>query len=598
MEALILIFDCLYDPEKSSINFDFRIFYDLFEDNGTQMYQIERIDRHFKSQVILYDAHRQDIGGKSNSSSKSLPSFVKLPDNVFVYYSGHNYFVPQLLKNYNSAYEKRLQSASVEESRRFIGVGAEYRDILLAICLFQHPENRARKYIWEKLRIKNAPDYVLVTLHRPNFAKGREIEEFDPRTHFWGIKGITRDFIERLIKCIKGEFKHSDIYKKDNDNYFFHLDVALFQKEMEGSSPIELFRSFDNLLSLGMRPNVQFSVDYDDGRNDVFDHCSDGQIQSIYIYALAEILKDTGGNYITLLDEPDAFLHPEWQLSFLDQIAEIAVSGTENNHILMTTHSAATIAPAKQPIINLFEFDGNKVVSNTANKLDVIKSLSAGMITFSENEARMSINNYIESSDGPVLFTEGITDEIILEEAWKRLYGQQRPFGIQNAFDHAFLRNMLTRADLRRKSRDREVFALFDFDEAYHSWASFNNGITVVEADPHNGLVNQLPYEHHYVMLLPVSRDETIRNQVLNENGEPWAKHGITSYLSIELMFYGIDGLDRHFITKNVCGGGNVIVFAGDKVKFAENIVPRLDDEAFEIFRPMFETIRKIIQPI
>jgi predicted ATPase len=37
---------------------------------------------------------------------------------------------------------------------------------------------------------------------------------------------------------------------------------------------------------------------------------SDGQFQAVYIYAIAELFKDR--NCLTLLDEPDAFLHPEW----------------------------------------------------------------------------------------------------------------------------------------------------------------------------------------------------------------------------------------------------------------------------------------------
>ncbi|WP_419797786.1 MAG: AAA family ATPase [Terasakiella sp.] len=86
---------------------------------------------------------------------------------------------------------------------------------------------------------------------------------------------------------------------------------------------------------------------YEGDHTSDFRDFSDGQYQSIYIYALTEIFKNIEGGHITLLDEPDAFFHPEWQLQFLAQVAEIASGGgdTDNNHILMTSHSAASVAP-------------------------------------------------------------------------------------------------------------------------------------------------------------------------------------------------------------------------------------------------------------
>ena len=72
----------------------------------------------------------------------------------------------------------------------------------------------------------------------------------------------------------------------------------------------------------------------------------------------------------------------------------------------MSSHSASTITCANESVINLFEFDGEKVALTKVNKADIIKSLSAGLITFSESEARLNIQHVLKNTSGPV-FTEG-----------------------------------------------------------------------------------------------------------------------------------------------------------------------------------------------
>ena len=134
----------------------------------------------------------------------------------------------------------------------------------------------------------------------------------------------------------------------------------------------------------------------------------------------------------------------------------------------MSSHSASTVSKASEDQISLIEFDGNKVRATEACRTDVIRALSAGLITFSETEARLNINVILRNTTGAVLFTEGITDEMILETAWSKLYPLiKRPFEIQNAFDRIFLRNLFSRDDLKNNFPNRMMFALFNFDEAY-----------------------------------------------------------------------------------------------------------------------------------
>jgi hypothetical protein len=316
-------------------------------------------------------------------------------------------------------------------------------------------------------------------------------------------------------------------------------------------------------------------------------HFSDGQFQSVYIYSIIELFKDR--NCLTLLDEPDAFLHPEWQFDFLRQVFEITDAAGKTSHVLMSSHSASTITRAEESVINLFEFDGNKVALTKLNKTDIIKSLSAGLITFSESEARLNIQHVLRNTTAPVLFTEGITDEMILETAWTKLYPtEKRCFEIQNAFSCGFQRNLVKDNALYQNHPGRTFFSLFDFDEAYNDWNQLGQD---VQTDPVLCLVKKRAASESYALLLPVPAAGQIRQQVINPH--TGGNYGNKSLLTIELLFYGIAGLDAYFTVDTERTDG-FIKFVSDsqKVRFASDIVPTIDAAHFTVFLPLFEFIK------
>ncbi|MGY8831655.1 MAG: AAA family ATPase [Pseudomonadales bacterium] len=378
-------------------------------------------------------------------------------------------------------------------------------------------------------------------------------------------------------------------YFSSDDRYTLYFDIAKIQREFVDVSAQEFFRQLDNLKTLGMLADIAIPLQLNSGLDASIANFSDGQFQSVYIYSIVELFKDR--NCLTLLDEPDSFLHPEWQFEFLKQVLEITDTAAKNSHLLMSSHSASTITTANENIINLFELDGDKVVVNKVNKADVIKSLSAGLISFSESEARLNIHHALKSTTGAVLFTEGITDEMILEIAWMKLYPTQKcSFVVQNAFDRIFLRNLFSREELEKNFPGRIMFALFDFDEAFDDWNGLKKECDLI-TDPYKGLSKQLKCKSHYALLLPVPDIEILKRQVLDPKGKPWGK-GVDSHLSIELLFYKEDLLNQWFHKKSTSGDGEIIEFIGDKVFFAKNIVPTLDADCFEPFRPIFEFIQ------
>jgi hypothetical protein len=295
-------------------------------------------------------------------------------------------------------------------------------------------------------------------------------------------------------------------------------------------------------------------------------------------------------NCLTLLDEPDAFLHPEWQFDFLDQVSAISAEAARSNHILLSSHSASTVAAQTESRIRLFTAGAAGVATDAPDKAAIVRSLSAGLITFSETEARLSVDFVLANTTGPVLFTEGVSDVAILETAWAKLYGEAPcPFEIAQAFDCSFLRNLMKRQTLYDGHPDRKFFALFDFDEAYGDWVQLG---AEIEADVASCLTRKRANCEGYAMLLPVAATHALRNQVIRPDGQVF---GAQARFAIELLFYGVPGLEDYF-APDLTELGQPIKFTRDKVPFAQQVVPGLDVQHFEPFRPIFDFIQAKIR--
>lgn len=571
-EALVEIFRHIYefDKEKGDPGFDYTVKYEVSD----------------KETEIVWTAGKLSINGKIRSTIGKTP----LPDNVLIYYSGHNDTVAGLVENYEANFGRRIKKADFDESRRFIGIGPEYKALLLAVLLMQKPENKARLFIQEKLGIKTVAPEVRLELRRPVYATDARYNIEDLLAdRYWKPEGITKVFLDRLSNCISTASSgpiRSEGYFATDDRYILYFDIAKIQQEFADLSTQELFRQLDNLKTLGMLADISIPLKLTSGLDASIAHFSDGQFQSVYIYSIVELFKDR--HCLTLLDEPDAFLHPEWQFAFLRQVIEITSAGAPSNHVLMSSHSASTITTADDSFINLFEFDGEKVVATRVSKADVIKSLSAGLIAFSEGEARLNIHHILKNTTGAVLFTEGITDEMILETAWSKLYPtEQRNFEIQNAFSCGFLRNLVKDKALYQNHAGRKFFALFDFDEAHNDWKQLGDD---VQTDPCKCLAKKQAAYESYALLLPVPATGTIKQQVINPH--TGGNYGNRSLLTIELLFYGVAGLEKYFVVDTDRTDG-FIKFISDsqKVAFAKDVVPTIDAAHFEVFRPIFDFI-------
>lgn len=576
-EALIEIFRHLveYDREKIPCDFNYRIKFVIDE----------------KTTEIVWNSGKLIIDGEERRTVGKTP----MPDNVLIYYSGHNYAVSDLVERYEKAFRRRIKGANLEDTRRFIGIGPKYKSLLLAMLLSQPETNKARQFIADKLGIASVGEELIVEFRRPDFARGRlkelevdGIEVFDPRTHYWGADGITRTFLNKLASCIKGQFNHYDVYRRDKDSYRLNVNLVLFKQRFKDDSASEIFRQFDNLKTLGMLASITLRLKFTNGRSGFISNFSDGQFQSVYIYCIIELFKDR--NCITLLDEPDSFLHPEWQFDFLKQVFEITDTAAKNNHVLMSSHSAVTLIPHDKKKIKFFDIKESQANCYDLPKAVAIKKLSADIIKYSEQEQLLSIINTIQIEKKPVLFTEGSTDPVIIKEAWFKLFEDEIPFIPFYAFSCTYIKQLLTDRRIHAEMCGLPVFALFDFDKAYDQWNGLNG--TVSEADPLKGMIKKWAEGESYALMLPVPVNADIQKQVIR-NSTTNETFGGDSCCEIEHLFYGYNATNDYYL-QEPCVGGSKIVFKSDRDKtdFAKQVVPILSPACFEVFRPMFEFIK------
>lgn len=573
-EAIILIFKHLIEFGKDSIT---KI------ESYEICYTLEG-----KEYTYTWDGEALTYNGKARKSVM----VSSLPDNILVYYSGHNDTVSTIINEYQEHFSKRIKKADIDESRKFLGIGSGYKSILLGVLLLQPEFSKARMYVCEKLGIPQQDINISLILKRPVFAKKDfTIDRIDEKTFYWGTEGIALDFLIKVVSCIKGSFNHAELYDSEKDIYKIKIDGALYQTIFKDIPVTEQFRFFDNLNTLEMLQELSAEFVLVDRTKATINQFSDGQFQSVYIYSILEFFKDR--KCLLLLDEPDSFLHPEWQHGFLKQILDIAEDKKNMNHILMSSHSASTIAPLDTFLLNLVVIEDSKIKQGVISKSEVIRSLSGDLITFTEAEARLNIRHIIDQTDKPILFTEGITDEIIIETAWGKLYpGSEMPFEVQNAFGCGFLRNLVNEKTLYENHPNKLFFSLFDFDEAYNDWNQLGSDVQI---DPTKCLVKKKNDRELYSLLLPVPPIEIIKKQVINPR--TGYNYGKSSLLTIEHLFYGQAGLEDYFIVDESRTDG-FIKFKADKfkVRFAKEVVPKQNKEAFINFLPIFDFITGIIQ--
>ncbi len=563
-EALIEIFEALVDERPS---FDFELDYEIEKEQVS----------------IRYVAVKEDLFLNDKLVKKINTQY--LPDNILIYYSGHNPRIEKLLTKYENAYRKRIRERKVSEFRLFFGLSEVHKKILLLINLLSD-HSHISENIKALLKIDSFDQDIKFILKKPFYFKDK-LNSWDEKK-YWGVEGYLVDAFKQLTEISsKSDRPRPEGYFFDRDEFIFYVNTAELKKYVRDVTPIRFLQFLDDLRILEMLSDIDFSVNLEAGKNITLNEFSDGEVQTILFNGILELFSNN--NCVMLLDEPDAFLHPEWQFSLLKNIFERNSESVGKFHILLNTHNASTLVSSKDKQINLLEFDGKTIVSIPISKKEAVTRLTEGFISLSEDETKLKIDTVIKDSPNPVLFTEGITDEKILDTAWDKLYpGKDKKFIIHNAFSCGFLRTLLKAGQIFKNYPQKYFFALFDFDKAYNDWNQLSGDD--LETNPYKGLSRTLSGKNCSVFLLPVPKHPDIKKQVIKNEGTSETFKG-ESQLTIELLFYGLEETKDYYEKESCAGGGCIFKFRGNKVKFADQIVPTLPSEAFHIFKPIFKHV-------
>lgn len=304
---------------------------------------------------------------------------------------------------------------------------------------------------------------------------------------------------------------------------------------------------------------------------------------------------------VLLLDEIDASLHPSMIERMIHVIQTLFIE-KYGMKVILATHSPTTVALGPKESIFVINNKSGQTAIQRQDKQKALDLLTQGMVVLNEEEAKQGIKYNLEKANPPVvLFTEGKTDQIIIETAWTKLNPDKKlnkdcPFYIESGYGASFLRTFLkneTNDGFIKDHPDMLFISLFDFDKAYDEWNGLGRKFHDIETNPRKCLTKKHQDGNAFCMLLPVPDDEDIAKEVLLPGEDKETFKG-KSNLPIELMFCKVPKLKHLFSTQSTRGGGKEIVFKGNKTKFANKIAD-IDSEYFEVFTPLFNKINHII---
>lgn len=172
----------------------------------------------------------------------------------------------------------------------------------------------------------------------------------------WGARGFNKFFFDKLLEEDE-EYGVGPFIEFDSGEDYITLAVGhsdLFRNLAE--TPLELYTKLKAMLDSGFLETIRIFV-RKDGEMFPIELFSEGEKQLANLLMLMDLTKEFKALF--LLDEFDAYLHPNWQREFIKLISEINIRG----QVLLTTHSPATVSRMKKE--NLFRVvDGTIRVAN------------------------------------------------------------------------------------------------------------------------------------------------------------------------------------------------------------------------------------------
>lgn len=215
------------------------------------------------------------------------------------------------------------------------------------------------------------------------------------------------------------------------NNLFKNQD---FKIKIEGSEPNDF--SIKDLLK---NTDTKITIDSSARKNMLLSEQGTGVQRMSLIYTIQNIINQKIGNLgnrMLLIDEPEAFLHPEATRQLSSSLYDIG----NVMPIIITTHSPVLInLENDHTVIDIFKID--------KNKSDAITLFTSQESTFEADDTEnMKILNYVDSYVNEFFFSdkniivEGFTEKLVLQYIQKKY---NVPFHVINANGKATIRTLM-----------------------------------------------------------------------------------------------------------------------------------------------------------
>lgn len=265
-----------------------------------------------------------------------------LPTNILVYYSGWFESMEFICREHENIYKDKLlevkseSDISISSDELYSRIGTlplmyiqkHHFEILLASLYAFEFNNRVDRFFAEDLQLVK-PEKNPIAL----FIKKRQWKSGVGAGDFWGAKGLLRGFLDVVRR-----FAYSETLEymgEDQILFNFHAKDWHTLREFYGEEK-KLFYLLHMLHASDMLGGIQIFLNKPEIAIS-HDHLSEGEQQLITIKAINELLIEK--NTLLLLDEPDTYLHPQWQSRFLTNIYDYIDLGQFQPQFIIASHS-------------------------------------------------------------------------------------------------------------------------------------------------------------------------------------------------------------------------------------------------------------------
>jgi predicted ATP-dependent endonuclease of OLD family len=355
LEAILKIFDFLYNSETRRADFYFEIEYiieivkiKIICEKNTHIDGVY-IDDKF---VAIGDIVRMNNTFKPRSKDYNLENI--LPENVVLYYSGFSQRFLPISNQIKNLYSKKFRKQKEITLPPILCLDPfHYKIILLSLFCYEKETSQIYEDFLKKyFNIESLHSFEIHIKKHTGWVEDREYKDF------FSTKGIVRNFLNQLDEFQKVSSNNlPPVYPLPqliNSSQNLSL-VNRVEYKFEGSDTLlelknlfgyesDMFKILNILYITGNLSNIIIKVNKTGNEEPIsFRDLSEGEQQFLAIQGMNYLLQ--GKDTLFLWDEPDTFLNPSWQWNLIPNIEnEYKLGDIQRDQFILTSHSPVLLS--------------------------------------------------------------------------------------------------------------------------------------------------------------------------------------------------------------------------------------------------------------